>query len=228
MRLNPFLMPIILIVALFGTVFTAQALDKWSVSGKTAIDVTNLTPADLKGWMTLQQVIDGLNMSKEDVYAAGNIPADLPTSTALKDLESLIPGFSTTTLRDAVTQKLGGAAPAAAPPKASAEKTPAAATFVATPAASVSATHVPSSGTVAGATPTALPPGQMLPASQIKGSMSLKNVSQQCGVPLAQVLAGLNLPPDTNPDTLLKDLVAQGKIKEVTDVQQIVAALQTK
>ncbi len=219
MRVNPFLMPILLIVALFGTVFTAQALGLWSVSGK---DVINWTPAGLKGWMTLQQVMDGLKLSKDDVYAAGNIPADVPPRTALKDLEKIVPGFETSVLRDALTKKLSGAAPASAP------QTPGAATPVATPAATVSATHVPSSGAGTGATPTPLPPGQFLPASQIKGSMSLKSVSQQCGVPLDKILAGLNLPPDTNPETLLKDLVAQGKIKEVTDVQQVVTTLQAK
>lgn len=220
MRVNPFLMPILLIVALFGTVFTAQALGTWSVSGKTAVDLTKLTPADLKGWMTLQQVMDGLKLSKDDVYAAGKIPADVLPSTALKDLEKIVPGFETSVLRDALTKKLSGAAPASAP------QTPVAVTPVATPAATVSATHVPSSG--GGATPTPLPPGQFLPASQIKGSMSLKSVSQQCGVPLDKILAGLQLPSDTNPETLLKDLVAQGKIKQVTDVQQVVATLQAK
>jgi hypothetical protein len=218
MRVNPFLMPILLIVALLGTVFTAQALGQWSVSGKTAVNLANLTPADLKGWMTLQQVMDGLKMSKDDVYAAGKIPADVPTSTALKELEALVPGFSTTTFRDALAQKLSGAAPSVV------------ATPVTTPVAVATATHVPGSGTGSGsgATPTPLPPGQVLPASQIKGSMSLKTVSQQCGVPLEKILAGLNLPADTNPDTLLKDLVTQGKIKEVTDVQQVVEKLQAQ
>ncbi|MBM3130019.1 MAG: hypothetical protein FJ009_15530 [Chloroflexi bacterium] len=218
MRINPFLMPILLIVALLGTTFAAQALGAWSVSGKTAVDVTNLTPTDLKGWMTIQQVIDGVKLSKEEVYAAGNIPADVPPSTALKDLEGLVPGFETSVLRDALTKKLSGAAPA------SAAQTPVAAT----PIATISATRVSGSGSGSGATPTPLPAGQALPASQIKGSMSLKSVSQQCVVPLDKILAGLNLPADTNPETLLKDLVAQGKIKEVSDVQQVVEKLQAK
>lgn len=220
MRVNPFLMPILLITALLGTVFVAQAMGRWSTSGKTAVNLSNLTPADLKGWMTLQQVIDGLKLSKEDVYAAGNIPADVPTSTALKDLEAIVPGFETSAMRDALTKKLSGAT----------SSTSAAPTPMATPVATVSATHVPGTGSGTGTrpTPTPLPSGQVLPASEIKGSMSLKTVSQQCGVPLEKILAGLNLPADTNPETLLKDLVTQGKIKEVTDVQQVVEKLQAK
>lgn len=220
MRVNPFLMPILLITALLGTVFVAQAMGQWSTSGKTAVNLSNLTPADLKGWMTLQQVIDGLKLSKDDVYAAGNIPADVPTSTALKDLEAIVPGFETSAMRDALTKKLSGAT----------SSTSAAPTPIATPVATVSATHVPGTGSGTGTrpTPTPLPSGQVLPASEIKGSMSLKTVSQQCGVPLEKILAGLNLPADTNPETLLKDLVTQGKIKEVTDVQQVVEKLQAK
>ncbi len=220
MRVNPFVMPIILIVALVGTALGAQATGKWSVSGKAAIDVTKMTAADLKGWMTLQQVMDGLKMSKEDVYAAGKIPADVPTEKALKDLEALVPGFSTTGFRDAITAKLSGA-----PVAPSANTTPApaaAATPAATPAAT--ATHVTGTGTG----PTPLPAGQVLPASQIKGGMSLKNVSEQCAVPLDKILTGLKLPANTDTTTLLKDLVTQGKITEVTDVQKVVEELQKK
>jgi hypothetical protein len=56
--------------------------------------------------------------------------------------------------------------------------------------------------------------------------MSLQSVSQQCGVPFAKVIEGLKLPLDSHPNSLIKDLVAQGKIGEVTAVQKVVAELQ--
>ena len=90
MRINPFWMPIILIVALFGTVFTAQAMGFWTTSGRDAVDVTKLTATDLKGWMTLQQVIDGLPISQAELYQLGGIPSDTPPDKALKDLETVI------------------------------------------------------------------------------------------------------------------------------------------
>jgi len=217
MRVNPFLMPIILIVAMLGTVFAAQAMGQWTTSGRAAINLEKMTPADLKGWMTLQQVVDGLQMPKEQVYAAGKIPADTPLSTPLKDLEKLIPGFETSVLRDALTKQLGGTtttAPAAVTPA------PAMATPVAT------ATHTAGTGTGTGPTP--MPAGQILPASQIKGSMTLKAVSEQCAVPLDKILQGLKLPTNTSPDTALRELVSSGKITEVTDVQKVVEALQAK
>ena len=221
MRVNPFLMPIILIVAMLGTVFTAQAMGQWTTSGRAAVNLEKLSPADLKGWMTLQQVIDGLQMPKEKVYAAGNIPADIPTEKALKDLEALIPGFSTTTFRDAIAKQLGTTTTApAAMTTPMATPAPAMATPVAT------ATHTTGTGTGTGPTP--MPAGQILPASQIKGSMTLKAVSEQCAVPLDKILQGLKLPANTSPDTALRELVSSGKITEVTDVQKVVEALQAK
>ncbi len=65
MRINPLTMPILVLVALFGTIFTAQAMGQWSTSGRVAIDPTNMTAADVKGWMTLQDVMTGLRISQE-------------------------------------------------------------------------------------------------------------------------------------------------------------------
>ncbi len=227
MRINPFWMPIILIAALFGTIFTAQAMGQWSISGRESVDLTTLAPADIKGWMTLQQVIDGLGISQKDLYEIGGLPADTAPTQALKDLETVV---SVTTLRDRLTAKLGStssittsAEPAkVAPPAAATPATPlssSAPALVATPSAEKTAPHV---------TPTPLPAGQILSADQIKGKMTLKEVSDQCAVPLDQLLAGLKFASNTDPNTAIKDLIAQGKIAEVTDVQKVVAALQGK
>ncbi|MEI6620788.1 MAG: hypothetical protein WCP28_02635 [Actinomycetes bacterium] len=42
--------------------------------------------ADIKGWMTLQQVLDGYPVSKDALYQAFSIPADTPASTTLQKL----------------------------------------------------------------------------------------------------------------------------------------------
>lgn len=75
-----------------------------------------------------------------------------------------------------------------------------------------------------GSTP--LPPGQMLPANQINGRMTLRDVSDQCGVPLDQLLATPNLPPESDPNAAIKDLISQGALSEVTAVKDAVAKLQ--
>lgn len=219
MRLNPFTMPLLVIVALLGTIGIAQAAGLWTPSGRTAVDYENMTPDDLKGWMTLQQVMDGLKLSKEELYAAGNIPLDVATETALKDLEPLVPDFEVSGLRDALDAKLSaGENTSQGETEIGPQTTP-----EATAALPISAPQVQPTIHV---TPTPLPVGQILSASEIKGRMTLAEVSDQCGVPLDQLLAKLNLAPDTNSDTALKDLVNGGKIAAITDVQSVVADMQ--
>jgi len=228
MRINPFFMPIIIIVALFATVFTAQAMGQWSTSGKDAIDMTKLTPADIKGWMTIQDVIDGLKVSPEWVYEAGKIPADVPATTAMKDLEKLVPGFETSLIRDELTKKLSGTSVPASQVPAQVIATP---TPIATPKPTgivgATATAKATTGEVL-ITPTPMPAGQAMPADQIKGKHTLKEVSELCAVPLDKILTGLKLDPKTDPNTAIKDLISAGKITEATDVQKVVAELQKK
>jgi hypothetical protein len=226
MHVNRFLMPVIVIVALLGTTFIAQAAGFWSTSGKDSIDLESMTAADIKGWMTLQQVMDGLKISKEELYAVGGIPLDIPAETALKDLEGVVPDFEISTLREQL------AAPAnPIEPLAPIEPTP---QPTATPQPASTPEHTPpitgtlhsSDGTGIGPTP--LPPGQLLPADQIKGRLTLREVADQCAVPFDQLLIALNLPPDTNPNVALKDLINAGTLPEVTAVKDAVAKLQAK
>ncbi len=143
MRVNRFLIPIIVIVALLGTTLMAQAAGFWSTSGKDSIDLENMSAADIKGWMTLQQVMDGLKISKEELYAVGGIPLDVPTETALKDLEGIVPDFEISTLRDKLAAPTNPIEPAAR-----IEPTPVP-TPIATPIATVTRTQ-PITGTHSG------------------------------------------------------------------------------
>ena len=226
MRVNRFVLPIVIIVALLGTALAAQAAGLWSTSGRDTTNLANMTPADIKGWMTLQQVMDGLSISQAELYPLAGIPADVLPGTALKDLESLVPDFSITILRDKLMARATGNVPAA----------PTGSTVTATPIASPTAaavpqatpTHAAGSGDGVGTGPSPLPAGQILPVDQIKGKLTLQQVSDQCAVPLDALLAELGLPATTNPDGALKDLVAQGTLTDVTQVQTAVAKLQGK
>ena len=104
MKVSPFLIPIVFIIALLGTVFAAQRMGLWSTSGRVEVAPQQLAPADIKGWMTLQQVIDGVGISQEVLYRVTGIPASVPATTALKDLEEVVPNFSVTALRTAVQE----------------------------------------------------------------------------------------------------------------------------
>ena len=225
MRVNPFLIPILFVVALLGTVFVAQSAGAWSTSGRTEVNANQLTPADIKGWMTIQQVIDGIGIPQAELYTLIGISSDIPASTALKDLESIAPGFELTGLRDKLTARAGSSA-ITAPSATLATPTPApiVATLVvaATPTPAVAATPTPH------ATPSPLPAGTVLTGSDVKGRMTLREVSDQCALPLDALLQALQLPADTDPAVAIKDLVAQGRLAEVTTVQQAVTTLQSK
>jgi hypothetical protein len=43
--------------------------------------------AEIKGWMTIQQVLDAYPVTKADLYAKIAIPADTPTDTTLTELK---------------------------------------------------------------------------------------------------------------------------------------------
>ena len=111
MRLSPFSLPLLALGALLGTVLIAQAQGQWSISGRTAVNLQSLAPEDLKGWMTLEQVMDGFSISQAELYALMNIPLDVPPSTALKDLEPLVEGFEVSLLRERLAEWANPPAP---------------------------------------------------------------------------------------------------------------------
>ena len=243
MTVNKYLMPLIAIAALIAVVLGARLTGDWIVSGKQ-IPLGDMTAADIKGWMTLQNVSDGLQIPLPDLYKLAGIPegAAVPPTTAMKDLEGLVEGFEISLLREAAAAYLGGGgAPAQAPTPEPAQSTamPAptqlpASAATATPAPTQPAApeaaatpHTPqSSGEGTGDGPTPLPPGQVLPYDQIKGKMTLQEIADQCAVPLADLLVALTLPANTNPATEVKSLVADGKVAEVTAVRDAVRVLQ--
>lgn len=244
MTVNKHLMPIIAVIALVATIGVTRLTGDWIVSGKQ-IPLGAMTAADIKGWMTLENVSDGLQIPLPDLYKLAGIPAgaDIPPTTAMKDLEGLVEGFETTLLRDAAAAYLaGGAAPTEIPTEPPAitpipeVKAPTAAVATATPAplqpAALAATEMPhtpqgtGTGEGTGAGPTPLPAGQVLPADEIKGRMTLQEIADQCAVPLDKLLEALKLPADTSPATQVKTLVDEGQIPEIQNIRDAVKELQ--
>lgn len=88
----------------FGTIQIAQQAGLWSVSGKYTPDgkpvqLSGADPAEVKGWMSIQAVLDAYQVDKDAFYTQFAVPTDVPTSAALKELEQVAPGFSVTALR---------------------------------------------------------------------------------------------------------------------------------
>ena len=62
--------------------------------------ITGTDPAEIKGWMTINDVITAYQVPKAQFCAQFQIPADLPVATPLKDIEPIVPDFSVTAVRD--------------------------------------------------------------------------------------------------------------------------------
>ena len=216
MRLNPFFMPALSITLLFGTVFGAQAAGVWSTSGRDTSSLDALTPADVKGWMTLQQISDGIPIPLDELYALVEIPGDIPAETALKDLEGVVPDFEVTVLRERLTTWQGGGAPADRLPTV-APTTPPLEPPTPSPAPTAVPTHSPAQQP---ATPAAAP------ACDIRGKMTLQDVSAGCGVALERLVEASGLPAGTSSEAVVKDLISQGLLPDLATLKAAVATLQ--
>lgn len=98
------LSPVIFLTVMFGGVGIAQLTGDWVTSGRQPIVAQQLAVDDIKGWMTLQQAADGLGVTVDDLVTLIGAPDQslLTPGTAFKDVESVVPGFSLTTFREAV------------------------------------------------------------------------------------------------------------------------------
>lgn len=85
------------LLAIVGVlVLGAQAAGWFVTSGRTVagtgervVPVAGSSTADIKGWMSVQQVLDAYPVSVEALYAEFSVPADTPTSTALSELKEI-------------------------------------------------------------------------------------------------------------------------------------------
>ena len=180
MKVSRWVAPIAFLVIMFGLVGVAQASGQWITGGRQQVATgQQLTAADLKGWMTLQQAADGLGIPLPDLIALIGPPpgVTLNGQTAFKDLEGLIPGFELTSFRDTVAAHLTGGTP--------------------TGVSTLAPTTPPA--------PSHTPTGAGTATGTVTGSMTLRQVAKANGVDLAVLIAEAGLPAEINPDVPLRD-----------------------
>ena len=229
MKVSKWLLPVLALTLLMGTVGVAQALGVWQVSGKEMVNVDHLTSgADVKGWMTLQQIADGSDIDTVALYLALGLPAEIPPTTALKDLEQLVDGLEVSLVREVVDSMLGAAPAAEAPVTPEVQSVTHTATPAPTVAPTPTAAHAPQGdGAGAGAGEDGTPPA-VTSAMDIKGRHTLQEVADGTGIALADLLAALKLPAEIDPNTAMRDLVESGLISEIETVRTAVATLQSE
>ena len=249
-RVNKFLMPVLVVLTLLGSVWVAKAAGLWQTSGRGQVlldDSGQPDPAGIKGWMTLDDLSETYGVPLADLYVLIGAVPDLPSGTALKEMEAEVPGFEVSAVRAGVAAYLNGSwSPSDGPFGGSLEgheeavqepaPTPTAepqATATPQPEASPSTSeeHVPQgpgAGSGAGSGGEIVLPadGSPLPGSEIRGRMTLQEVADLCQVPLEVLIAELGLPEDIDAQLRMRDLASQMGI-EVLTVREVVDRYQT-
>lgn len=229
MTVNKFLMPILVIATLLGSAVVAKATGDWSVSGREMFDTQNLTAGeDVRGWMTLEQLSQGFAIPLDELYAILAIPVEVEPNTALKDLEKVLPDFEVSVVRDRIEDYLNQPSPH---PSSNAS-------MDANPDLSEDAFLDPGLPTEQYETPevvvetgrepglSPLTNGETLAGSQIKGRHTLKEISDQCRVPLEELLPALGLSAEVDLTLKIKDLLEQGRLVDIQSVRDVVTSLQ--
>jgi len=102
MKINKFLVPVIIVVALMGSIGIAKMTNSWT----DVIDVNTMSaPDQIRGWMTFEQVSNRFNIPLEELYEKTGIPKDTPPDTPIRDMEG--ENFDTELVREVVAEKLG-------------------------------------------------------------------------------------------------------------------------
>jgi len=122
MTVNRWVMPILVIVLLVGTVVGAQATGVWTTTGRGTMSAGqgpgggggagtgDGSGQTIKGWMTLTDVAaaTGLPVATVAGLTGADDPSAVPVDTALSGLEAVVPGFTMTGFRDRVAAALAG------------------------------------------------------------------------------------------------------------------------
>lgn len=237
-RVNKYLVPILAVVTLLGSVWVAKAAGVWQTSGRGQVlldEGGTADPQGIKGWMTLNDVSETYGVPLEALYSMIGASPDIPPDTALKDLEKLVPGMEVWALREAVAayqdenrttenEHNEDDAIEEAP-----QPTP-------TPQARLgsepTAEHDPQgAGEARGegyGEGFSLPQdGSRLPGSEIKGRMTMQEVIDHCQVPLEYLVAELGLLDDVDTRLWMRDLANQYGI-EVSTVREVVEQYQAE
>jgi hypothetical protein len=236
-RINKYILPILAVLALQGSIWIAKAAGAWQTSGRGEVMLDESGQADpegIKGWMTLVGVSETYGIPLDALYIMIGAGPDLPAETELKELEALLPGTGVTAIRAGVAAYRDGSwSPADGPfsiePDEGEAPTPTA-TPAPTPASEVTPTpealHTPQ-GTGEGTGERLVLPtdGSRLPASEIKGRMTLQQVVDYCQVPLEYLVTELRLPTNIDTGLLLRDVAASYGI-EVTAIRDAVQRYQ--
>lgn len=185
-------------------------------------------PAGIKGWMTLGYIAETYHITLDEIRADLQLPESISATTELRSMEGEIPDWSTELFREYVAQKIGATfTPGKVSQRTHSEINPAETNEADQERKSenpVGSKILPEKS----AGPESLPdiePQKALNSktsrdpNEIKGSMTLTEVSAGWDIPLATLIETLGLPKDINPNVPIREYdapygVGRAKVKE--------------
>ncbi len=110
LRLSGLVFGLLGLTLILGTVQVSQVMGVWSTSGKSISSGQKIMPKgenteELKGWMTIQDVLTAYGLTKEEMYARFSIPDTVPVTAQLKEIEAQAPTFSVGALRSWLNER---------------------------------------------------------------------------------------------------------------------------
>ncbi|MCE5258187.1 MAG: hypothetical protein LLG44_03895 [Chloroflexi bacterium] len=219
MKLKRLLIPLIAIVCLLGSVGVGVATGWWQVTAQPLLTSPSLNVEDIKGSSTLQEISNAFNIPLVELFTLLGLPEDTSPTTQLKELEAVIEVSEVRTRIGAYISRgestiVPGSGLATAAPEGTL-----APEDTLTPTASADTTSTPALQATAELAE---------PACDIRGSMTLQQVSDGCGVPLDVLYKELNLPADLSASTPLKDISSTVSGFEISALKTAVAAYQAQ
>ena len=234
-RVNKYLVPVLAVVTLLGSVWVAKAAGVWQTSGRDQVLLDESGQADpqgIRGWMTLNDVSETYGVALEALYCMIGASPDIAPDTALKDLEKLVPGMEVWAVRAGVAAYQDGSwTPEAGHCEDEAIEEPPQPAVAPMPwPALPGAEHAPqgageSRGEGFGEGFSLPQDGSRLAGAEIKGRMTMQEVLDRCQVPLETLVAELGLPDDVDTRVWMRDLANQygielGTVREVVERYQ--------
>lgn len=220
MRVNRWLVPVIAIVILLGSVPLAKVNGWWQTSGVKLITVEDVSPDDIRGSSTLGDVSAAFGIPMDELVSILNLPEAYPEDTKLKDLEGIV---EVGVARGLIAQHLGI-------PWEYEEHEPSEEAVLATPEPTVpepTAVSSPTAPTPAPASAeSAASETDAMPAADIKGRMTLAEVSDLTGIPKDVLYKELGLASDVPATVPLRDLKETVEGFETSIVREVVEAYQ--
>ena len=80
-------------VLFFGGIGITKFIGIYEVTPAPITSETKLTPEEIKGYMTLEELSNGLKIDLDEVYKKLELPTSIPKETKLKDIKNTIPDF---------------------------------------------------------------------------------------------------------------------------------------